>query len=378
MGVVNRGVAVGDFHAPPAFERREQHEQIRDSIALVLVIVARLAPRLGGNSRARLDNQLFRSFVEAHDGALGITRSLVDFQHVFHVGNEGRVGVRRDHPLLLEMRLENVFLRVLPIVLSLARWTMLSSTTFSSSRRRLHLACPSGAGPHVSAISFASAAPSNIRGRAEFGLYLRVSTDSNPSSTNWRLVRSILAMLVSSASAIRLSLQPSPAADTSAFSRIRAFVNNCAGRLPAWTKSSSRARSSALNRTTYFLTATSFVATNRLRRWIATTVIQNTPSNAMTRATRCFGRIIGCKAQPAPSCAKTWRFPTRSWCCARAISARSILIRRSTKTIARRIPGSPDTCANATSDGCFSPASPSTSVCAIPRKMRAARVPRRS
>src|SRR5664280_417278 len=262
MGVVNRGVAVGDFHAPPAFERREQHEQIRDSITLVLVVVARLAPRLSGNSRARLKDQLFRGFVETHDGALGITRPLVDFQHVFHVGNEGRVGLRRDHPLLLEMRLENVFLRVRPIVLSLAHRTMLSSTTFCSRRRRLHLACPAGAGPHVSAISFASAAPSNIRGRAEFGLYLRVSTDSNPSSTSWRLVRSILAMLVSSASAIRLSLHPSPASDTSAFNRMRALVNNCAGRLPAWTKSSSRARSFALNRTTYFLTETSFAATN--------------------------------------------------------------------------------------------------------------------
>src|ERR1019366_4377843 len=154
MGVVNRGVAVGDFHAPPAFERREQHEQIRDSITLVLVVVARLAPRLSGNSRARLKDQLFRGFVETHDGALRITRPLVDFQHVFHVGNEGRVGLRRDHPLLLEMRLENVFLRVRPIVLSLAHRTMLSSTTFCSRRRRLHLACPAGAGPHVSAISF--------------------------------------------------------------------------------------------------------------------------------------------------------------------------------------------------------------------------------
>lgn len=48
---------------------------------------------------------------------------------------------------------------------------------------------------------------------------------------------------------------------------------------PAWIKSSSCTRSSALNRTTYFLTATSFVATNHLRHWVATTVIQNTPSN---------------------------------------------------------------------------------------------------
>jgi hypothetical protein len=122
-------------------------------------------------------------------------------------------------------------------VLSLTFSTMFNSTTFSSSRHRVHRAWPAGAGPQVSAISFASAAPSKIRGRAEFGLYLRVSTASNPSSTNCRLVRSILAMLVSRASAIRLSLQPSPASDTSAFSKMRAFVSNCAERLPERIKS---------------------------------------------------------------------------------------------------------------------------------------------
>src|ERR1700747_31314 len=80
---------------------------------------------------------------------------------------------------------------------------MCSSTTFSSSRRRLHLAKPSGTGESVSAISFAPAAPSKIRRRAEFELYLRANTASNPSSTSWRLVRSTVAMLVSSAAAIR-------------------------------------------------------------------------------------------------------------------------------------------------------------------------------
>src|SRR5947209_6313032 len=57
---------------------------------------------------------------------------------------------------------------------------MCSSTTFSSSRRRLHLAKPAGAGERVSAISFASATPSKIRGRAELELYLRARTASNP------------------------------------------------------------------------------------------------------------------------------------------------------------------------------------------------------
>ena len=163
-------------------------------------------------------------------------------------------------------------------MLSLARSTMCSSTTFSSSRRRLHLAKPSGAGERVSAINFASAAPSKIRGRAELGLYLRASTASNPSSTSWRLVRSTVAMLVSSAAAIRLSLQPVLASDTSAFKRIRTFVSNWAERLPLRINSLSRSRSSASSLTTYFLTAISFPATNYLRRCLATREIQKFPS----------------------------------------------------------------------------------------------------
>src|SRR4249919_777119 len=57
---------------------------------------------------------------------------------------------------------------------------MCSSTTFSSSRRRLQRAKPCGAGERVSAINFASAAPSKIRGRAELGLYLRLNTCLEP------------------------------------------------------------------------------------------------------------------------------------------------------------------------------------------------------
>ena len=63
---------------------------------------------------------------------------------------------------------------------SVERSTMCSSTTFSSSRRRLHLAKPAGAGERVSAISFASAAPSKIRRRAEFELYLRAQHRLEP------------------------------------------------------------------------------------------------------------------------------------------------------------------------------------------------------
>jgi hypothetical protein len=77
--------------------------------------------------------------------------------------------------LPIAVRFDDVFFNVRPIVLSLAYSTMFNSTTFSSSRRRVQRANPSGAGEQARAISFASAAPSNIRRRAELGLYLRLS-----------------------------------------------------------------------------------------------------------------------------------------------------------------------------------------------------------
>jgi hypothetical protein len=58
-----------------------------------------------------------------------VIRPLLNLQDVFHGGDEGGVGVRRDDPLLFQMRLESVFFSVRPIVLSLARSTIFSSTT---------------------------------------------------------------------------------------------------------------------------------------------------------------------------------------------------------------------------------------------------------
>ena len=59
---------------------------------------------------------------------------------------------------------------------------------------------------------------------------------------------------------ISLSLQPSPASETSAFSKISAFVSRLAGVFPLLLSASSRSRSSTLSRTTYLFTATSRAA----------------------------------------------------------------------------------------------------------------------
>jgi hypothetical protein len=66
--------------------------------------------------------------------------------------------------------------------------------------------------------------------------------------------------LASRASMIRLSLQPSPASETSAFNNIRAFSSRRAGLFPFRTSVSSCWRSSLLNLTTYVFTEISFAA----------------------------------------------------------------------------------------------------------------------
>ena len=114
-------MAIGDLDMAPAFERREQHEEIGGPIAFILVICPRLAPGPRRKRGAGLLDQLLRGFVEADQRAHRIARALIDIQNLLHGRDESGVGVRRDNPLLFQMRFENVFLSARPIVLSLAR-----------------------------------------------------------------------------------------------------------------------------------------------------------------------------------------------------------------------------------------------------------------
>src|SRR5262249_40630618 len=79
------------------------------------------------------------------------------------------VGLRRDDPVLAAMGLKSVFLSARPIVLSLARSTMPSSTTLFSNNRKVQRARPLGGLEQAKAISLASFTvknPSNRRHRA--------------------------------------------------------------------------------------------------------------------------------------------------------------------------------------------------------------------
>src|SRR5712672_408656 len=265
VGVVYGGVATGDLDMPPAFQGGEHHEQIGGPIPLILVVVPRRVPRLRRNWHTRFRNELLRRLVQADQWTFWIMRSLVNLQYILHAGYERGVGIRWDDPLLLQMRPEKVF-SVRPIVLSLARSTIFSSTTCSSSSCNVHRLRPFGGLEQAKAISLASAAPSKMRALAEAGECLRTSTASKPSSTSCWRVRATVSTLVSRAAAISQSRHPSPVSEASAFSRMRALVSCRAGCLPARISVLSRSRSSSLSFTTYLFSVTCFAVTKHLRR----------------------------------------------------------------------------------------------------------------
>ena len=124
----------------PAFLRREQHEEVGRAVALVLVVVTRRLPRSHWLGRACLGDELLRRLVEADQRARRIVRPRVDLQHVLHRSDKGRVRLRRNDPVVGQVRFEIVFLSARPTVLKCAASTILRSTTCSASSRMVQRA----------------------------------------------------------------------------------------------------------------------------------------------------------------------------------------------------------------------------------------------
>src|SRR3984893_8450149 len=122
-------MAIGYLDAPPALEWREHYEQIGRPVAPVFVIMPGGLSWFRRDRHARFGNELLGRLVDADQGTFRIIRPLINVQDVLHGGHEGGAGVRGNDPLLSQMRLESVFFSVRPIVLSLARLTIFSSTT---------------------------------------------------------------------------------------------------------------------------------------------------------------------------------------------------------------------------------------------------------
>ena len=100
VSIVHGSVTIGDFDMPPAFERREHHEEVGRPVALVFVVEAGRASRFHLDRRAGFGNQLLRGLVQTNQWAIAIAWPGVDGQHVFHRRYKRAVGLRRNDPAL--------------------------------------------------------------------------------------------------------------------------------------------------------------------------------------------------------------------------------------------------------------------------------------
>src|SRR5262249_4232916 len=162
-------------------ERSKHHEEIGGAISLVLIIETGRASRFHRDRHGRFGNELLRGLVEANQRIIAVAWARVDGPDVFHSGAQRRRCPRRGVPVLAAMGLKSVFLSARPIVLSLARSTMPSSTTLFSNNRKVQRARPLGGLEQAKAISLASFSPSKIRATAGVARGLRLNTASKPS-----------------------------------------------------------------------------------------------------------------------------------------------------------------------------------------------------
>jgi hypothetical protein len=111
LGIIQHGMATGYLDMPPACQRREHDEQVCRSVAPVFAIVSSGPPRLRRDWNTRFGDALLRRLVHADHRAFRVARPLINVQYVFHGGHERGIDVVMNDPLLLQVRLENVFLR---------------------------------------------------------------------------------------------------------------------------------------------------------------------------------------------------------------------------------------------------------------------------
>jgi hypothetical protein len=93
MGEVLHGIPFGQADLPLGDQGFEEHMQVANSMALLLIIVALHLPGLGRQDDLGFYNQLFQPFIVADQRAFGIIGLFVQVQHVFHAGYIRCVGL---------------------------------------------------------------------------------------------------------------------------------------------------------------------------------------------------------------------------------------------------------------------------------------------
>lgn len=108
MGKVHLCALLRHMHVPLAGLRFNEEKEMARAVAFIFVITALRLPWLCGQGLSGLLDQWLARLIKVDLGTCGILRLRVDFQHVFHRGDQ--LGAHfRDAPWLLEPWLEVIF-----------------------------------------------------------------------------------------------------------------------------------------------------------------------------------------------------------------------------------------------------------------------------
>ena len=122
VGVINRGVPLGDFRMPPTFQPREHHEKAGRAIALIFVIVGCGAARAHRDRRPRFLDELLAGPVHAHQRNLRVAREVMSFDDILNGGCERRVLFERNDHCFLRWGLRMFFLTLLNFEWAMRHW----------------------------------------------------------------------------------------------------------------------------------------------------------------------------------------------------------------------------------------------------------------
>ena len=131
-----------------------------------------------------IPQQLVRFFIHAYNRTYGIVWHFVYIRDILHTCCKFCIFFFRDAPVTVFVRSEPVFFNALPMAF-LPTGTSSSILAFSSKRRSVHLAWPSGTGPQAISMMWASALPSSFRrALSEFALRFKLVMPPIPSFIN--------------------------------------------------------------------------------------------------------------------------------------------------------------------------------------------------
>jgi len=109
---VDSGAMFRDVDRPPPCQGLGAQKYVGRPNPFVCVIVPQWLARLGGQGRARFLDELHRLFVHMDQRVSWIVGALREIQDILPVGDKVRMVLWGNHPTLVEVRLENIFLRV--------------------------------------------------------------------------------------------------------------------------------------------------------------------------------------------------------------------------------------------------------------------------